>query len=267
MSQMIPSAFFRPVLAIAGLLGLYVIVLGGAASPAAAQNLDIPNGLDIPRLELPDLDEGGFGDEDLEGEGHEYFEEENPEEAFPQSADEGKRDRLSDPNEAPVASIPDRKTRLRQLYERLGAASDATAAEPIIKAIRDTWQVSGSPTIDLLLSRASKFAQEADLDLALKIVDAAIDLAPDEAEAWQQRAVLHYLRQEYDDALADLRRALSREPQHFDALNSLGIVFEELGQKRAALEAYRKALKVNPFLDSAREAEDKLSREVEGQDI
>lgn len=265
---MIPSAFFRPVLAIAGLLGLYLIVLGGAASPAAAQNLDIPNGLDIPRLELPDLDEGGFGDEDLQGEGHEYFEEENPEEAFPQSADEGKRDRLSDPNEAPVAAIPvDRKTRLRQLYDRLGAASDATAAEPIIKAIRDTWQVSGSPTIDLLLSRASKFAQEADLELALKIVDAAIDLAPDEAEAWHQRAMLHFLQENYQDALADLRRALSREPSHFDALNSLGIVFEELGQKRAALEAYRKALKVNPFLDSAREAEDKLSREVEGQDI
>lgn len=98
-------------------------------------------------------------------------------------------------------------------------------------------------------------------------MDAAIDLAPEEAEAWHQRAVLHYLRQEYDDALADLRRALSREPKHFDALNSLGIVFEELGQKRAALEAYRKALKVNPFLDAAREAEEKLSREVEGQDI
>ena len=265
---MISSAFFRPVLAIAGVLALAVIGIYVASSPAAAQNLDIPNGLDIPRLELPDLDEGGFGDEDLEGEGHEYFEEESPEDAFPQSADEGKRDRLSDPDEAPVAAIPvDRKTRLGQLYERLNAASDATAAEPIIKAIRDTWQVSGSPTIDLLLSRASKFAQEADLDLALKIVDAAIDLAPDEAEAWHQRAVLHYLRQEYDDALADLRRALSREPKHFDALNSLGIVFEELGQKRAALEAYRKALKVNPFLDSAREAEDKLSREVEGQDI
>ena len=98
-------------------------------------------------------------------------------------------------------------------------------------------------------------------------MDAAIDLAPDDAEAWHQRAVLHFLQENYQDALADLRRALSREPSHFDALNSLGIVFGELGQKPAALEAYRKALKVNPFLESAREAEDKLSREVEGQDI
>jgi hypothetical protein len=39
------------------------------------------------------------------------------------------------------------------------------------------------------------------------------------------------------------------------------------GAKKEALEAYRKALKINPFLDDARQSVETLSREVEGQDI
>jgi len=47
----------------------------------------------------------------------------------------------------------------------------------------------------------------------------------------------------------------------------LGVVLQRLGDKKGALEAYRKALKVNPFLESARQAVEELSRAVEGQDI
>jgi Flp pilus assembly protein TadD len=50
-------------------------------------------------------------------------------------------------------------------------------------------------------------------------------------------------------------------------MNDLGATLEQIGAKKDALEAYRKALKANPFLDEARDAVKELTREVEGQDI
>ena len=74
------------------------------------------------------------------------------------------------------------------------------------------------------MSRAERFIKESDLDLALKILDATIDIAPDDAEAWHQRAAVHYLQKDYELALADLRHALDLDPKHYKAINDLGIV-------------------------------------------
>ena len=136
-----------------------------------------------------------------------------------------------------------------------------------MEAIEGLWRASGSDTVDLLMSRAERFVKESDLDLALKILDATIDIAPDDAEAWRRRATVHYLQKDYELALADLRHALDLDPKHYKAINDLGIVLEAMGSKKEALEAYRKALAVNPFLEQARQAVEELSRAVEGQDI
>ncbi len=90
---------------------------------------------------------------------------------------------------------------------------------------------------------------------------------PDEAEAWDLRAKVHYLKKDYELAIADLKRALDRDPKHYDAMNDLGVVYEAIGAKKEALEAYRKALAVNPFLSEPKRAVEELRREVEGQDI
>ena len=105
-----------------------------------------------------------------------------------------------------------------------------------------------------------------DLALALEILDATVAIAPEEAEAWYLRAKVQYLQRRYELALADLRRALDRDPKHYRALDDLGLVLEALGTKKEALEAYRHALQVNPFLEDARQAVEFLSREVGDRD-
>lgn len=160
-----------------------------------------------------------------------------------------------------------RKEMLSQLYDTLAHAADEDSATRLETAISTVWHRTGSPTIDLLLARAESFEEEGNFDMALQILEAASDLAPDTAEVWHQRAMVHYLRDEYSEAIADLRHVLSIDPQHFQAIAGLGRVLEQVGRKKAALAVYRKALKVNPFLDEAKSAVEELSREVEGQDI
>jgi tetratricopeptide (TPR) repeat protein len=223
--------------------------LPGIEAPSE-DDLAAPDELDPDGLMRPDIKEGG---------------EDAPP---PHSAEESKQDKLDrSTDNLPLPTPLERPKMLGQLYEQLPKARDAQAAAPIIEAIEDLWRLSGSPTVDLLMSRAERLAKEQDLDLALKIIDATVDIAPDEAEAWHLRAKVHYLRKDYELAIADLRRALDRDPLHYGANNDLGVALEAIGAKKEALQAYRKAIAVNPFLGETKRAVEELRREVEGQDI
>lgn len=233
------------------------------AGSAAGVRAETPLDLSIEGLEGDGLESGapGLAEQDrLEPSG-----EAESEPALPPST-AGKKNR-SDIVKEETDVRAERRKRLEELYDSLGMARDAIEAEPIVEAIEETWQRSGSDTIDLLMARAGAFVREADVDMAVKILDAVVDLAPDEAEAWHQRAILYCLRQDYQRCLSDLRRALSLDPRHYKAIIALGVVLQEFGDKKGALEAYRKALQVNPYVDSARQSVEELSREVEGQDI
>jgi tetratricopeptide (TPR) repeat protein len=188
--------------------------------------------------------------------------------APPHSAEERKEDKLDlSTDDLPLSDPVERPTMLAKLYDQLGAAHDAHDAAPIMQTIEQLWLLSGSDTVDLLMARADRFVKESDLDLALKILDATVDIAPEDAEAWHRRATVHYLQKDYELALADLRHALDIDPKHYKAINDLGVVLEALGAKKEALQAYSKALEINPFLDDARHSVEFLKREVEGQDI
>jgi tetratricopeptide (TPR) repeat protein len=167
-------------------------------------------------------------------------------------------------------SLPDaasRREALDALYDRLASVRDAKAAEPIMEAIEQAWRTSGSDTVDLLMSRVDTFVLSAQLDLAAEVLDAVTDIAPDDAEAWHQRAIVSFMQKDVRRALDELRRALSIDPRHYKAMRDLGMVLQQSGDKKGALEAYRQALKVNPFLEQARRAVDELVPDVEGQDI
>jgi tetratricopeptide (TPR) repeat protein len=188
--------------------------------------------------------------------------------APPHSAEESKEDKLDlSTDDLPLSDPIERPKMLAKLYDQLGAAHDTHDAAPITQIIEQLWLLSGSDTVDLLMARAERFVKESDLDLALKILDATVDIAPNDAEAWHRRATVHYMQKDYELAVADLRHALNIDPKHYKAMSDLGVVLEALGAKKEALQAYRKALEVNPFLDDARKAVDSLKREVEGQDI
>jgi tetratricopeptide (TPR) repeat protein len=254
----------------------------GPRSEAAAQEAQSPSG-----IEQPDDASGGPGAEpDLIEPDEIAPDEVGPDEAAPpqtvepdakkggnkaappHSAEESKEDKLDlSTDDLPLSDPVERPKMLAKLYDQLGAAHDAHEAAPIMQTIEQLWLLSGSDTVDLLMARADRFVKESDLDLALKILDATIDIAPDNAEAWHRRATVHYMQKDYELALADLRHALDIDPKHYKAINDLGVVLEALGAKKEALQAYRKALEINPFLDDARESVEFLKREVEGQDI
>jgi len=117
------------------------------------------------------------------------------------------------------------------------------------------------------MARSAKAIADQKNELALEFLDAVVELAPDYAEGWNRRAYVYFLQNNYESAVGDLRRALALEPNHFKALEGLARILRDTGQKKAALEAYKQILKINPYQEGAKEAVGELSVEVEGQGI
>ena len=161
----------------------------------------------------------------------------------------------------------EREKALSDLYALLATADSEESAKAIADGIERVWLSSGSATVDLLMERAIKAIAEKKLDLALKLLDHVVELAPDFAEGWNQRGYVHFARNDLGRALGDLRRVLALDPNHFNSLDVLARILREIGQKKAALQAYRQLLDVYPFWPGARQAIDELSRDVEGQGI
>src|SRR5204863_7991713 len=101
-----------------------------------------------------------------------------------------------------------------------------------------------------------------DPNLAIELLGAVIELRPDYVEAWNRRATLHFANKDYGKSLADIRQVLAREPRHFGALSGLGIIMQEFGEERLALEAFRRALAVNPHLQKIPEFVKSLTEKV-----
>jgi tetratricopeptide (TPR) repeat protein len=74
-----------------------------------------------------------------------------------------------------------------------------------------------------------------------------IDDLPDFAEAWNRRAVLYFVQDRYPESLADCQRVVELIPYHFGALHGLGLCHAALGQYGLAIQAFQRALAVQPY--------------------
>jgi len=156
---------------------------------------------------------------------------------------------------------------LGQLFAALSKMEDPLLATKVMDTIERIWRLPGGDTVNLLIDRASDAANKNNPDLSLKLLDAAVDLAPDYAEAWSRRAFVYYLKGDTARALGDLRRTLALEPNHFKALEGLSKILEEQGQKKGALKALEQLYRINPNTPGAKTAIDNLKKDVEGQGI
>jgi len=161
----------------------------------------------------------------------------------------------------------DRTKGLDFLFGALKAAPDEVSARHVEARIWAMWMQTPSDTAALLMSRAKTAMDAQKTDIALKLLDSVIKLRPDYTEAWNRRATLYYLNNDYLRSMQDIQQVLIREPRHFGALAGLGMIMQDIGDDKRALEAFRKALAVNPHLEKVPDLVKSLAEKVEGRDI
>jgi tetratricopeptide (TPR) repeat protein len=184
---------------------------------------------------------------------------------------QGTRDLPSAPTNPPATNpAPGRGSpavTLDTLFNALKIAPDEASAKAIEERIWAIWISSGGDTCNLLMSRVKDATDDRDYDLAIKLLDAIVTIRPDYVEAWNRRATLYYIKHEYGSALADIREVLAREPRHFGALAGLGLILQDIGDDKHALQAYQAALAIDPHLRNLPDTVKTLREKVEGRDI
>jgi tetratricopeptide (TPR) repeat protein len=156
---------------------------------------------------------------------------------------------------------------VESLLAALATMDDHTLARQIAVSIERIWRIGAGDTINLLLDRADGFSQKNENDKALKLLDAAVDLAPDFAEAWNRHALANHRLGNAQAALGDLRRTLALEPNHFRAMEGMAKILTEAGEKKGALKAWEQLLKVYPGIEGGQAAADDVKKAIEGQGI
>ncbi|MGV6803542.1 MAG: tetratricopeptide repeat protein [Ruegeria sp.] len=161
---------------------------------------------------------------------------------------------------AQEADLRDEAELLRQL-----AAATPRQAIGIDRQLQALWSQSGSASADLLLQRGREALEEGDVDAALDHLTALTDHAPNFAEGWHVRASVFFGLERFGMAAADLEHALALNPNNYQAIYGLGLIFEILGQPDKAYDAYSRALAIHPHHEEVTNAVNRLKPQIAGK--
>ena len=153
---------------------------------------------------------------------------------------------------------------LDDLFVRLHSTGSPDEARTIELAILQYWSTSGRPDVDAMMVSGIEMAYSGDMDGALAAFDRVISLSPRFAEAYNQRALVRVMREEYGPAVVDLKQTLAIEPRHFGAWAGLGRIMMMFGRDHEALRCFDAALEINPDLDVIRDEADHLREKLAG---
>ena len=134
-------------------------------------------------------------------------------------------------------------------------------------ALWSIWFRLGTPEANHQLARGALAVERKDFEHALEHFNNAINISPDFAEAYNQRAIALYLIERYAESCQDCLRAVERMPCHFGAWAGLGHCHAHAGRIREAIESYRRALEVNPHLECIEQSIEELERTLKEQSI
>ena len=150
------------------------------------------------------------------------------------------------------------------LLEQL-AQSTPRQAISIDRQLQSLWSQSGSASADLLLERGREALEDGDVKAAIEHLTALTDHAPQFAEGWHARASAFFGIERFGMAAADLEHALSLNPNQYEAIYGLGLIFEMLDQPEKAYEAYSRALSIHPHHEEVTSAVNRLKPQIEGK--
>ena len=140
---------------------------------------------------------------------------------------------------------------LNKLFDQLIETKDLKSAEQLEKRIWSVW--SKHPNNNKLTDKmkfGTELMQYGDYNYALKVFDNIIVTDPQWSEAWNKRATVYFLMNEFKNSLDDIDKVLSMEPRHFGALSGQARIFIRLQKYEKAIKSIKKTLEFYPSFKS-----------------
>lgn len=135
-----------------------------------------------------------------------------------------------------------------RLFDRLQQAGNEQEGRAVELEIWMYWMHAPDEASMQLMTRAQERRRNRDHAGAVAVLDELIAIAPDWAEAWNQRATIRYMQGRYEASLADIEETLLREPRHFGAMAGMALILVQQGRARQAQAILRNAVAIHPYL-------------------
>jgi tetratricopeptide (TPR) repeat protein len=122
------------------------------------------------------------------------------------------------------------------------------------RALEHIWFHRAGPQAYRMLEQAHNAMEKKEFQRALAILDRLIERYPTFAEAWNRRGAVYWELGNYQQSADDSERALALNPNHYGAMQGIGICRLQMGDVAAACRYLRAALKVLPHDAATRES-------------
>lgn len=153
-----------------------------------------------------------------------------------------------------LADCPAPEDTSREMLNLIARANDTTNRNEGRRLSGEMWKVwlrapdeAAQSALDEGLRRRDSY----DFAGAIKEFDRLAEYCPLYAEGFNQRAYIHFLREEYDKALVDLDIALNLSPYHIAAQAGRALTLMNLGRLEEARDQLLVAVDNNPWLSEA----------------
>ncbi len=170
------------------------------------------------------------------------------------------------------ANAEERESKLDKLFLQLKDTKDPQTAKIVEREIWEIWLIHPSDDrrgfrLTELLTQGSRLMNRGELSKAYELFTKIIVTEPDWSEAWNKRATVLYLMNQYQSSLNDIKITLTLEPRHFGALSGQALNYIELKKYEKAIQSYKAAQKIYPLLDSATKMIPELQELINDQAI
>jgi tetratricopeptide (TPR) repeat protein len=138
------------------------------------------------------------------------------------------------------------ESEINTLLENLKQPDETVRRQATHKLWKIWFEQKGTTGLEQI-RKAEVWLQTGNTTEAEAVLTRLIEDLPDFAEAWNRRAVLYYITEQYDKALADCKQVIELNPIHFGAIHGMGLCYAARGDFSAAIRAFRQALEIQPY--------------------
>jgi tetratricopeptide (TPR) repeat protein len=143
------------------------------------------------------------------------------------------------------------------------ADSDQVARTMAEDALWAIWFRADTPENNEILERVRLLIGRQQLKEAEALATRLIGIAPNFAEAYNQRAFAYFLEGRLEESASDCERVLARNPFHIGAIEGLAKCQLGLDRPHDALTSLRRALKLRPHNEALRETVKSLEASID----
>ena len=136
--------------------------------------------------------------------------------------------------------------KLDELFIQLSKVNDTKEQSSIVSQIWEEWMKIENPDVKIVMDSMSDFFMSKNYKSAISALTLAIELEPNYAEAYNNRATFYFMMGDYENSMRDIKATLYLEPRHFGALDGLSRILISYKNYNGALKVYQEMKKLMP---------------------